>query len=226
MDSDEKNKPLERCPALGFKGDPITSIGEPSSWNFCHKVNPIAIPNYAQQSAICLTSEYTECPIYNYRESREMPKGLQYQQKIPIWQKYSKHWWVVGILAIPIIVWLVMSNFSAAQSSVSPEEQQMTSDAALLLTLIARPTETLSALPVSPTPTSTTVLATQTVTPSPTETPATPTYAPVRATNTPRSPSGGNNPAPTSVPPTQAPPPTSIPPTQPPAPTDPIRPTP
>jgi cytoskeletal protein RodZ len=227
MDSDEKYKPIERCPALGFKGDPNTSIGEPSSWNYCHKVDPIAIPNYAQQSAKCLSSAYPECPLFQAKESPEMPEDLRYQQKVPFWKKYSKYLGALGILLIFAIVWWALRNFQNAQGTLSPEERQMTNEAQMLLTLIAQPTETLSSVPSSPTPTKTVITATQTRTPFPTRTPKTPTYAPVKPSNTPYRLPGGNDPAPTSAPPTSAPP-TSVPPTQPPAPTatDPVRPTP
>jgi hypothetical protein len=230
MDFDEKNKPRERCPALGFEEDPNTSTGEPSSWNFCHRVDPIATPNYAQQSSKCLTSDFRECPIYKAKQISKMPEDLLYKPKVPFWKKYSKYLGALGVLVVAIIVWLLISDFRASQSAISPQDQRMTSEAEMLLTLIAQPTETIDVVQRTPTPTKTAITATETRTPFPTRTPKTATLAPFLPSNTPKRPSsGGNNnpnPAPTSAPPpTQAPPPTSVP-TQPPAPTDPVRPTP
>jgi hypothetical protein len=159
----------------------------------------------------------------------KMPDDLKYEPKVTFLKKYSKYLAILGALIVIAMVWGLVSNYRAAQNTISPREQQMTSEVEMLLTLIAKPTETSIAIQRSPTPTRTVMVATPTRTPFPTRAPNTPTYAPIIATDTPGQPASGN-PAPPSVP-TKAPPtnvpPTSVPPTQAPQPTatDPVRPT-
>lgn len=53
------------CPYLGLQYDSSTCHAFPSDHNFCHKVSVPGPVDIEFQSAVCLTEDYLDCPIYN-----------------------------------------------------------------------------------------------------------------------------------------------------------------
>lgn len=53
------------CPYLGLQYDSSTCHAFPSDHNFCHKVSVPGPVDIDFQSAVCLTEDYLDCPIYN-----------------------------------------------------------------------------------------------------------------------------------------------------------------
>ena len=53
------------CPYLGLQYDSSTCHSFPSDHNFCHKVSVPGPVDIEFQTAVCLTEDYLDCPIYN-----------------------------------------------------------------------------------------------------------------------------------------------------------------
>jgi len=79
-DDIEQKETLKTCPHLGLKDDPLTSIAYPSSGNYCHYVNPIAIPILEHQRSTCLTSLYVDCLILKKEEGQKMVNELRFKK--------------------------------------------------------------------------------------------------------------------------------------------------
>ncbi len=71
------SNPNERCPYLGLRDDSETALGFASNWNYCHHVKPRAIPSLEHQRSICLTTEYTSCPVFLAESKKRLPKDLR-----------------------------------------------------------------------------------------------------------------------------------------------------
>ncbi len=54
----------KRCPYLGLETDPQTCYTFPSEDNLCHRLSTLQPIDVQHQSAYCLTTQYTECQIF------------------------------------------------------------------------------------------------------------------------------------------------------------------
>jgi len=75
------SNPNKRCPYLGLQDDSETALGFASNWNCCHHVRPVAIPSLEHQRSVCLTTEYTQCPVFLAANKKKLPKDLRMSQQ-------------------------------------------------------------------------------------------------------------------------------------------------
>ena len=65
------------CPYLGMRDDVTTSLGFPSTYNYCHRVRPAEPANREHQGSFCLTAEHKRCPVFEHEEGLPMPVELR-----------------------------------------------------------------------------------------------------------------------------------------------------
>ena len=70
---------LPRCPFLGTPKDPNVFVNSPARVNFCHKSAPGAFPSFALQKKICLSSVFTQCPVYIKPDKGRIPDDLRWR---------------------------------------------------------------------------------------------------------------------------------------------------
>jgi hypothetical protein len=160
---------VSTCPYIGLKDDPKTSVGYPSSGNFCHHGKAPAVPKLQHQGAYCLRNTFPECPFYAEGANKRFPRNLRAVVKPLPAQNFS----FLRVLAIfvslfvmLILGWQLRAFFMTIENAglpSTPTTVMATSTVAATSTIV--PTATFSLLFTSPTD-----LPTQT--PQPTTTPA------------------------------------------------------
>ncbi len=65
------------CPYLNLRDDPQTSLAFPSIWNYCYRAVPPASVRIEHQIQVCQTARFSECVVYQRKESRALPAELQ-----------------------------------------------------------------------------------------------------------------------------------------------------
>ena len=70
------------CPHLGLLGDPDTILAYSDPANHCQAVSPPEPVNLTHQSTVCLTREFTSCPVYrgktySFPEHKNLPPEIR-----------------------------------------------------------------------------------------------------------------------------------------------------
>lgn len=101
----------KRCPYLGLKEDPTTSLNFPSNeGNYCHHANPVAPVNAGHQRLYCLTGRHAECPIYKAAQPVPLPAKMSVPvQTRPAYGRY-----------VPLLGLLLVAGVTALSSVLSP----------------------------------------------------------------------------------------------------------
>jgi hypothetical protein len=68
---------VSTCPYIGLKDDPKTSVGYPSTGNFCHHCKAPAVPKLQHQETYCLGNAFLECPVYTQTDKKSFPRGFR-----------------------------------------------------------------------------------------------------------------------------------------------------
>lgn len=87
------------CPHLGFKNDPKTSTFSPDLRNACHQAKPPVHISITQQSSVCFTEHFEECPGYCEGWGKNIPKELLAPD---IYPKNTKKIWIYIVVCIVI----------------------------------------------------------------------------------------------------------------------------
>lgn len=66
----------QRCPYLGLSADSKTALDFPSDGNCCHHARPVIPVSRAHQKAVCLTLEFSACPVYQRTGLAPLPREL------------------------------------------------------------------------------------------------------------------------------------------------------
>lgn len=87
------------CPYLGFKNDPKTSTFSPDLRNACHQAKPPVHISITQQSSVCFSENFEECPGYCEGWDKNIPKELLAPD---IYPTNSKKIWIYIVVCIAI----------------------------------------------------------------------------------------------------------------------------
>ena len=165
------------CPYLGLKFDPKTWMGYPSPLNYCHRVKPLAIPQFEHQRSYCLTKKFIDCPIVYGSPGQKMPKTIRSQsdQRATV-KRIIRIEVLVGLLLTSIILGAIFWNQITA---AIPQIGNIRSNKAQIITTTLTTMTSSPTFAVSPTFTSSATL----------ENSPTPTHTPIPSTETPSPPS-------------------------------------
>ncbi len=168
-----KTFPPLSCPHLGLKNDPVTSLGYPSTGNYCHQCRPYTFPNFQHQEDYCLSVTHVDCPVYNQAPGQNFPAELKAEtvSVARIAKPRKLRFFMFGAVLGIFVLWMIIVAFQSGKFGMNvfahPTE--------LLPTFAAEATST-SMLPLV-VPIETIVIPS--VTPVPTQTlPPTPTLVP------------------------------------------------
>jgi len=166
----------EVCPYLGLSDDPGTVFRYPSSINQCYRAKPATPVKLKYQGTCCLTTNHSECKVYQNDAGLPLPRELEYQPLKLAQSKRSKvYLWTIlfAIVVIGLTIWGNLSNvpfLSAGREHPSGDSgfialtEMVNLTPSVILTLI-RGTSTATLLPRSPSPIRTIVTSTPTAMP-------------------------------------------------------------
>ena len=175
----------EVCPYLGLARDKETRYGYPDLENYCYRAKSPQPVSDEHQKNVCLTAEYSQCPVYGSEGKKPFPSELRGEGLPSGPVRNFSWWWVVPVLAgIAVIVAIFSLN---GQLSLSPSSTSLVVTDALdaLFVTNADIVEETSLVIASVTPTpviSPTPTISLTPTPVPTST-ITPTASPTLGPN-------------------------------------------
>lgn len=124
-----ENNNAAECPFLAQKGDPETHYAFASNANYCHKVSPTEPVDLTYQSAVCLSKQHQDCPVFLGKWDSPLPheiRGEVVKKKEP----RTKIWlWLFAILICTILLLLAITNSALLNKflPVSPPTQEQTS---------------------------------------------------------------------------------------------------
>lgn len=85
----EQNPGLRICPHLGMADDQETQFNSPDIHNTCFQAQPPHRVSMRQQMKMCLTKEFTECPVYQAENPGPLPRELQGRlRRTVIWDSW------------------------------------------------------------------------------------------------------------------------------------------
>ena len=203
---DEDFKPARICPNLGLTNDPGSYFQFASTWNCCHRPDPVLSLKAEPQTRYCLTEAHVDCPVYQADwdgdfpaawiarpwERRQERRGVSGRGTMGPGARLRRYG--LGLLLIALAV-LGMLGIPFARSrlfpGVSPGQGQT-------VPVVLAETSTPTEAPTSTEPPPPTVIASAspTITPNPTLTPTpiptdTPLPTPGPGLGTPFGPEGG-----------------------------------
>jgi hypothetical protein len=165
------------CPLLGARDDLETRFAYPSSGNYCHRVTPIESIDHAHQEAVCLTSDYVTCPVYQEQWKGPLPPGIRGKEISAGYKPRIRRLLIALVILVMAAggilgVWYLYTQGWMPGFLGTTETSQETEAALLLAVASVTPSPTASPL-ASSTPTMTDTLEptfTNTPNPSPTDT--------------------------------------------------------
>lgn len=203
----ERHASSHHCPFLGIPGDDTTYYQYPSQTNYCFVPNHPEPIQFAHQEAVCLTANFSRCPVYRVEGATSLPPEIRGTGTHPQRPRIRLGLILAGILTLGALIALgvffllprlgkdTLALSSLPSPTATPSVEQVL--AVVVLSLTPSPalsTELISAtFPASATPAATvtppppastpfpTHTVTQTLIPTHTFTPAptfTPTYFP------------------------------------------------
>jgi hypothetical protein len=98
-----------KCPYIGIKSDPDTSLDYPSIWNACHRTRTTEVPLLDHQNTTCLTPEHTVCPVFMSVNGEKFPPELI--EHVQHRSRMKKHAWIISVtlgLAALVILFLII----------------------------------------------------------------------------------------------------------------------
>ena len=104
------NQPEGNCPYLGFIDDIHTRMAFPAEQNVCHKCKPLTPPKASHQREFCLSTRFSECPVFPTEQAKPLPKELSFYDSSTLGRsrKVSIPSFIAGsVLLIIIAIWLI-----------------------------------------------------------------------------------------------------------------------
>jgi hypothetical protein len=164
ISKEPQRKPENTCPHLGFSHDQRTAMAYPSEHNLCHRCTPPNSPKSSHQQDVCLTEQYSECPVFQTKKLQTMPPELLSEQT-GNWDWTGKMTLGITLLALvflgAVFFWFARSGWAPALFSSSNNSKSTTETISNTLTF----TQTALTATTSPTATATKVAPTLTSTP-------------------------------------------------------------
>ena len=102
------------CPYLNLRDDPQTSLAFPSIWNYCYRAVPPASVRIEHQVQVCQTARFSECTVFQRKESRALPVELQSVRVAPkASRRRSLRFALLGLLLLVILfLWGIQAGFN------------------------------------------------------------------------------------------------------------------
>ncbi len=89
----------ETCPHLGLASDLETRFSYPNWENYCYRVEPAQSISETHQEEMCLTPQYSQCPVYQAEGRKSFPSELK-GDGLPLRRRGGFSWWWIGGLII------------------------------------------------------------------------------------------------------------------------------
>ena len=101
--SELRDKTEEVCPYLGLYQDPETRYGYPALGNYCHRGKLAKSISFSHQEQVCLTAEYTHCPVYSSKGKKPFPAEL-HGEGLPSLMRRGFSWWWLILVGVGVVV--------------------------------------------------------------------------------------------------------------------------
>lgn len=118
------------CPHLGLLGDPDTILAYSDPANHCQAVSPPEPVNLTHQSTVCLTREFTSCPVYrgktySFPEHRSLPleiRGHSHRRE-PV--RFTLRLIFVGLVIALVSLAIIITSLKSPNASIGAQSEQM-----------------------------------------------------------------------------------------------------
>ena len=132
------------CPFIGLQTDASSLVSYPTQANVCYRCKPLAVPSREQQSNVCISVEYVNCPIYKnedqtlalpddlrwHHSPKQTVSGLRLQKRIQklFPRRVKKQVWVVvaSLLGALVLAYWLMGRISTDQGTTILPTPMMT----------------------------------------------------------------------------------------------------
>lgn len=93
------------CPYLGSQHSQESHFAIPTVANYCYKVNPQGSVRRSYQGKVCLTRDYSECPVFSQEWDRRLPRDMRGDQAHRGKSKRYLFWLIPLIVILAGIIW-------------------------------------------------------------------------------------------------------------------------